>query len=37
MAHELAMFVSRWWLVWVLQVIVELGLHVGHGIGHLLQ
>jgi hypothetical protein len=37
MAHELAFLYFGWWWVWVLGVIVELGLHVIHGIGHLLQ
>jgi hypothetical protein len=30
MAHELTVFVSGWWLVWVMLVIIELGLHIGH-------
>jgi hypothetical protein len=37
MAHEFTVFVSGWWLVWVMLVIIELGLNNGHCIGHLLQ
>jgi hypothetical protein len=36
MAHELIVFVAWWWLVWMMLIIIELGLHVGYCNGHLL-
>jgi hypothetical protein len=30
MTHELFVLVSERWLVWLLLIIVELSLHVGH-------